>query len=136
MLTSQMVISRRFFGRAVRCMALLTLCQLMHGQTNDSSRVQPAVSRTNRMADASDLANDNFNHVAASAIQIRTVLLKDAGLLVEMKRRMPKEATDSGQVVEDTTHTDQANFIRLALAVALPTITSHMLPRLARFHVY
>jgi len=129
MLTSQMVISRRFFGRAVRCMALLTLCQLMHGQTNDSSRVQPAVSRTNRMADASDLANDNFNHVAASAIQIRTVLLKDAGLLVELKRWVAKEATDSGQVVEDSKLTDQAIFDRLDHDVGFRSVATRLLQR-------
>src|SRR6266851_2578741 len=129
MSTSQIVISRRFFGRAVLWMALLTHCQLMRGQTNDRSRVQQAVSQTNRMADASDLANDNFNHVAASAIQIRTVLLKDAGLLVELKRWVAKEATDSGQVVEDSKLTDQAIFDRLDHDVGFRSVATRLLQR-------
>jgi len=40
--------------------------------------------------------------VAASATQIRSVLVKDEGLMVELKRWVAKEATDNGQVVEDS----------------------------------
>jgi len=39
--------------------------------------------------------------VAASADQLKEVLVKDAGILVELKRWVAKEATDNGQIVED-----------------------------------
>jgi len=43
-----------------------------------SSRIASDVS--------SDLARENLSHVAASAAELKAVLLKDAGLLVELKR--------------------------------------------------
>jgi hypothetical protein len=51
---------------------------------------------------APDLTQENLGRVAASAIQIRSVLVKDEGLMVELKRWVAKEATDNGQVVEDS----------------------------------
>ena len=49
-------------------------------------------------AGASELAKENNDRVAASAIQLRTVLANDPGLVVELKRWIAKEATDNGQV--------------------------------------
>jgi protein involved in polysaccharide export with SLBB domain len=67
--------------------------------------------------------------VAASAIQIRTVLIKDEGLLVELKRWMAKEATDNGQVVEDSKLTDQAIFERLERDIAFRSVATRLLQR-------
>ena len=67
--------------------------------------------------------------MAASAIQIRLVLVKDEGLLVELKRWVAKEATDNGQVVEDSTLTDQAIFERLERDVAFRSIATRLLQR-------
>ena len=47
----------------------------------------------------SDLATDNLELVSASAVQIREVLAKDPGLMVELKRLMAKRATEQGQIV-------------------------------------
>ena len=44
-----------------------------------------------------DLTQENLGRVAASAIQIRSVLVKDEGLMVELKRWVAKEATDSAR---------------------------------------
>src|SRR5712671_6169625 len=60
-----------------------------------------------------DLSQENLGRVAASASQIRGVLVKDEGLMVELKRWVAKEATDNGQVVEDSNLSDQAIFERL-----------------------
>ena len=60
-----------------------------------------------RTGRSSDLSQDNLIRVAASSIQIREVLLKDAGLLVELKRWVAQEATNNGQVVEDSTLLDR-----------------------------
>src|SRR6266568_209173 len=65
----------------------------------------------------SDLAKENLGRVAASSAQLQAVLLKDPGILVELKRWVAKEATDSGQVVDDNALTDQAIFDRLDLDV-------------------
>jgi protein involved in polysaccharide export with SLBB domain len=77
----------------------------------------------------SDLAQDNFNRVAASSVQIREVLLKDAGLLVELKRWVAKEATDNGQVVEDSALLDEAIFDRLDRDVAFRSVATRLLQR-------
>jgi protein involved in polysaccharide export with SLBB domain len=76
-----------------------------------------------------DLSRENLGRVAASATQIRTVLLKDEGLLVELKRWVAKEATDNGQVVEDSKLTDQAIFERLERDVAFRSLATRLLQR-------
>ena len=61
----------------------------------------------------SDLARQNMEQVAASATQIESVLHKDAGLMVELKRWVARDATDHGQLVSDSDLTDQAIYDRL-----------------------
>jgi len=118
----------KFIQKAAIGLALLILCQGMYAQT-DRSNARRSDSPGNRTADLSDLAKDNFNRVAASSIQIRTVLLKDAGLLVELKRWVAKEATDNGQVVEDSNLSDQAIFDRLEHDVAFRSVATGLLQR-------
>ena len=76
-----------------------------------------------------DFAQENLSRVAASATQIRVVLVKNEGLLVELKRWVAKEATDNGQVVEDSTLTDQAIFDRLDRDIAFRSIATRLLQR-------
>src|SRR6266567_4329363 len=76
-----------------------------------------------------DLTQENLGRVAASAIQIRSVLIKDEGLMVELKRWVAKEATDSGQVVEDSNLTDQAIFDRLEQDIAFRSVATRLLQR-------
>jgi protein involved in polysaccharide export with SLBB domain len=83
----------------------------------------------NGVAEPSDLTQENLGRVAASANQIRAVLVKDEGLLVELKRWVAKEATDNGQVVEDSTLTDQAIFERLEQDVAFRSVATRLLQR-------
>jgi hypothetical protein len=78
---------------------------------------------------APDLTQENLGRVAASSIQIRAVLVKDEGLMVELKRWVAKEATDSGQVVEDSNLTDQAIFERLDQDVAFRSVATRLLQR-------
>src|SRR5215471_2112591 len=77
----------------------------------------------------SDLAQQNLNRVAGSAAQIRTVLAKDEGLLVELKRWVAKEATDNGQVVDDSNLTDQAIFERLEQDIVFRSVATRLLQR-------
>ena len=76
-----------------------------------------------------DLSQENLNRVAASATQIRGVLTWNEGLMVELKRWVAKEATDNGQVVEDSKLTDQAIFERLERDVAFRSIATRLLQR-------
>src|SRR5260370_3068792 len=60
-----------------------------------------------------DLTQENLGRGAASAIPIRSVLVKDEGLMVELKRWVAKGATDNGHAVEDSDLFDQTIFERL-----------------------
>src|SRR5580704_2239311 len=62
---------------------------------------------------SSDLGRENLNRVAASAGELKTVLVKDPGLMVELKRWVAKDATDHGQIVGDSDLTNDAIFGRL-----------------------
>src|ERR1700691_4467699 len=71
--------------------------------------------RDSASAASSPLARDNMALVGASAAEIKVVLLKDAGLLLELKRWVAKDATDHGQIVTETDLTDDAIFDRLEM---------------------
>jgi len=75
----------------------------------------PAVAQSSRPApvSSSDLARENMSHVSASAAELKAVLAQDAGLMVELKKWVAKDATDHGQVVSDSDLTDDAIFDRL-----------------------
>jgi hypothetical protein len=92
-------------------------------KTSDQSRNEYGVEQP------PDLTQENLGRVAASAIQIRAVLVKDEGLMVELKRWVAKEATDNGQVVEDSTLTDQAIFERLDQDVTFRSVATRLLQR-------
>ena len=62
----------------------------------------------------SELARDNLDRVAASTAQIMAVLDVNAGLRVELKRWIAKDAADHGQIVEDSDLEDAAIDTRLA----------------------
>jgi polysaccharide biosynthesis/export protein len=123
--------SKKLLGRSARCAAalVLCLCPSMYGQSNEQVRTPQGDSRGNRMSGLSDLAKDNLNRVAASSVQIKAVLVKDAGLLVELKQWIAKEATDNGQVVEDSNLSDQAIFDRLDRDVAFRSVATRLVQR-------
>src|SRR5580704_4308586 len=99
-------------------------------QRGDKPRPTREQDRTeNGVAQPPDLTQENLGRVAASASQIQAVLVKDEGLLVELKRWVAKEATDNGQVVEDSSLTDQAIFDRLDRDVAFRSIATRLLQR-------
>jgi polysaccharide biosynthesis/export protein len=125
--------SKTSFQNGARCVTLLLLCQVLHGQVNEEPRASRDDFHGNSAPDLSDLAKDNFNRVAASAVQIREVLVKDAGLLVELKRWIAKEATDSGQVVEDSKLVNEAVFDRLDRDVAFRAVATRLLQRYGYF---
>jgi len=49
----------------------------------------------------SELGRENLSWVAASAADIKTVLQRDPGLMVELKRWVAKDATGHGQIISE-----------------------------------
>jgi polysaccharide export outer membrane protein len=118
--------------RWTTCFSFCTaLCVPLHAQQQDEKRQPVREQTTNnyRTQEPSDLAQENLNRVAASAAQIRTVLAKDEGLLVELKRWVAKEATDNGQLVDDANLADQAIFDRLEQDVVFRSLATRLLQR-------
>jgi polysaccharide export outer membrane protein len=84
----------------------------------------------------SDLGRDNLSRVAASAAELKAVLLTDVGLMVELKRWVAKDATDHGQIISDSDLTNDAIFERLesdsqfrAIATAIVQKYGYLVPR-------
>jgi len=92
-------------------------------EDTSTSDLRPRTSRP------SDLAAENYAHLAAAASDIREVLIKDTGLLVELKRLAIKEATDNGQIVEDSMLTDDAIFSRLERDIRFRSLATRLLQR-------
>lgn len=99
------------------------------GQSVPQNVRDPNASDARRSPQASDLTNENYEHLAAEPRQIQEVLLKDTGLLVELKRLAIKEATDNGQIVEDSALTDQAIFDRLEQDIKFRSLATRLVQR-------
>jgi polysaccharide export outer membrane protein len=77
----------------------------------------------------SELGQENLSRVAASASDIKTVLVKDTGLMVELKRWVAKDATTHGQIVSDVDLTDDAIFDRLQNDVQFRSVATLLVQR-------
>jgi polysaccharide export outer membrane protein len=91
---------------------------------------------TDTSTNVSNLSLQNMSRVGASAAEIKSILLKDGGLMVELKRWVAKDATDNGQIVLDSDLTNDAIFDRLetdvqfrSLATALVQRYGHLIPK-------
>ncbi len=114
-----------------RCLLLIAIFALLGNvkawsQEIDSQREAGYVALSTRRDRTSDLARKNLERVAASTAQLQAVLLKDPGILVELKRWVAKEATDNGQIVEDSELTDQAIFDRLDRDVEFRSVATQL----------
>jgi protein involved in polysaccharide export with SLBB domain len=109
--------------------AALLMCPLLYAQTNRDARTQPSEYQSTTTPRMSELAKENLSHVAATADQIKTVLGSNAGLMVEIKGWIAKEATDNGQLVEDSSLTEDAIFDRLDHDVAFRAVATRLLQR-------
>ena len=101
--------------RLCACVVLWSSGTLVLAQQPASKRAQaPGDMPPVPQAGVPELAKENNDRVAASAAQIRAILAGDAGLLVELKHWIAKEATDNGQLLSDEDLSDQAIYDRLA----------------------
>jgi protein involved in polysaccharide export with SLBB domain len=77
----------------------------------------------------SDWATDNLDLVSATPAQIREVLAKDAGLMVELKRLMAKQAIEKGQIVAEQDMEDDAILDRLTTDPRFRSLATRLLQR-------
>jgi protein involved in polysaccharide export with SLBB domain len=116
-------------------LVLTTLVALLPGlaaraqQENDRRSEPRSVVSAVRTVEDSDLGKDNLRRVAASSTQIQSVLARDAGILVELKTWVAKEATDNGQIVDDSMLTDQAIFDRLDHDIEFRSVATRLVQR-------
>ena len=121
--------SQTFFRKFAVGLVGLTFCQALYSQAHPRPTYEQSEPKSNRTPELSELAKENNSRVAASPAQIKAVLALDAGLLVELKRWVAKDATDNGQVVEDTNLSDDAIFGRLDRDVAFRSVATRLLQR-------
>jgi polysaccharide export outer membrane protein len=92
-------------------------------------RAQNETSRQKSTVPPSELGRDNLSRVAASAADIKIVLVKDTGLMVELKRWVAREATSQGQIISETDLTDDAIFDRLQSDVQFRAVATQLVQR-------
>jgi hypothetical protein len=107
----------------------LAFGQALFAQARVRPNSEPRDPEMRRAPETSELANENYNRAAASAAQIKTVLAKDAGLMVELKRWVAEEATGNGQIVDDADLSDDAIFDRLNRDIAFRSVATRLLQR-------
>jgi polysaccharide biosynthesis/export protein len=92
-------------------------------------RAQEGQDRQRRAMPSSELGRENLSRVAASAADIKTILVKDTGLMVELKRWVAKDATSQGQIISEADLTDDAIFDRLQTDVQFRSIATQLVQR-------
>jgi polysaccharide export outer membrane protein len=92
-------------------------------------RAQDRQDRQRPAMPTSELGRENLSRVAASAAEIKTILVKDSGLMVELKRWVAKDATSQGQIISETDLTDDAIFDRLQSDVQFRSIATMLVQR-------
>ena len=102
----------------VGALALVVWCAAAQAQTTNSNGTS-----------ASSLARDNLSLVAASSGEIKAVLVKNTGLMVELKRWVAKDAADHGQIITEADLTDDAIFDRLEMDVKFRSVATLLLQK-------
>jgi len=108
---------------------LFVLNAAVSAQQPQQRPILSAESLSNSASPQSDLAKDNLNLVAASAIQLKGVLIADPGLMVEVKRLIAQEASDNGQMMSEQDLTDDAVFDRLTKDVKFRSVATRLVQR-------
>ena len=113
----------------LRCVAGLACCGIASVQTTSAQFASQTVASSAAPQARADADQEKTSRVAAPAKEIRAVLVKDPGLLVELERVVEKEAISKGQLVEDSDLTEQAIFDRLDDDVAFRATATRLVQR-------
>jgi polysaccharide biosynthesis/export protein len=106
-----------------------------NGSSSETSRGQEARKQVSQqpaslgVRTSPDLATDNLDRVAATAQQILEFLNKDAGLMVEFKRLLARDAGSAGQLLDETDLTDAAVIERLTEDLRARVLATRLLQR-------
>lgn len=111
--------------RVLRLLASILVAVCAAGIPAEANAQQQGRAATN--AQASELARENLEQVAASAQQIKAVLMHDPGLMVELKEWVADDATAHGQLVEQSDLTDDAIYDRLESDVRFRSVATRLL---------
>ncbi len=125
-----MGVKRELVAEAKRALTIVVCVAMglgaeIAGQTSAFAQTQ----NVRPVQSSSELARENLSRVAASAGDIKPILLKDSGLMVELKRWVAKDATDHGQIVTDADLTNDAIFDRLENDVQFRAIATLLLQK-------
>ena len=74
----------------------------------------------------SDLGRVNLGRVAASAAQIKGILIQDPGLMLQLKLWVAKDASDHGQIVGERDLADDAIFQRLDTDIEFRSVATQL----------
>ena len=111
----------KFAREVLRASAILLALMLLLQVVSAQQQRAPQVS--------SELSEQNMSLVAASAADIKVVLVSNAGLMVELKRWVAKEATDHGQIISESDLTNDAIFDRLDNDVRFRSVATSLLEK-------
>jgi polysaccharide biosynthesis/export protein len=116
-------------GRLLKTLALSLLIGGIATAQQPQKTNAPTDSQSIQKLPESELSKENNERVAASAAQLKTILIADPGLMVELKHSIAKEATDNGQIVIDEDLTDDAIFDRLVRDVRFRALATRLVQR-------
>ena len=88
-----------------------------------------AQNQQTNAAPSTELGRANLAHVAASAQQLKAILVGDPGLMVELKRWVAKDATDHGQIIGESDLSDDAIFDRLTVDIEFRSVATQLVQR-------
>jgi hypothetical protein len=119
----QLVVEAKRALTMVLCAAIALGTALLGGVPASAQNQNP------RPMQSSDLARENQSRVDASAGEIKPILLKDSGLMVELKRWVAKDATEHGQIITDADLSNDTIFNRLENDVEFRAVATLLLQK-------
>src|SRR6267154_3809558 len=116
----EMAVQSARVGRLFLCILWASLVCVGLGRSQE---------RQTNSRQTSELGRENLSRAAASASDLKAILIRDAGLMVELKRWMAKDATGHGQIVSDSDLTDEAILDRLEMDVQFRSTATLLVQR-------
>ncbi len=86
-------------------------------------------SRQTKPVSQSELARQNMAQVAADTQQLALILHRDAGLMVEVKRWIAKDATDHGQIITENDLAEEVIFDRLENDITFRSVVTEIVQK-------
>ncbi len=88
-----------------------------------------AQTRQQKPVSQSELARQNMAQVAADTQELALILHRDAGLMVEVKRWIAKDATDHGQIITENDLAEEVIFDRLENDITFRSVVTEIVQK-------